>query len=254
MKTKAIIVDDEKMARMLLKGMVNEYLPDVEVVSECPDLPTAVKAIIKYQPELVFLDIEMPGHSGLELLDFFDDNAVNFSIIFTTAYNQYAIQAFKLSAIDYLLKPIDPKDLIQSYELFQKNRTSKIDYQEIRNNFKADNSNTQKLAVSSLGSVKYIPLDQIVFIQADGSYSNIFLENGQKVTASKGLKFFEDALLNHNMFMRCQKSNIINLTKVTELIRSDGGSVVLNNTHNVSISVDKLNELNQRLKEVSNIL
>lgn len=247
MKTTAIIVDDEKMARMLLKGMIQEHLPNVEIVGECSDLPSAVKAIVKTQPNLVFLDIEMPGHSGLELLDFFDENAVNFNIIFTTAYNQYAIQAFKLSAIDYLLKPIDSHDLIQAYDLYEKNKSTKINYNEIKNNFKSDLA-SQKLAISSMGSIKYIPLNEVVYIQADGSYSNIFLENGQKLTASKSLKFFEDALSNQDVFMRCQKSNIINLSKVTEFIKSDGGSVVLDFKHSVSVSPEKFTELTQRLQ------
>ncbi len=106
---KAIIIDDEKMARTLLEGMLYEYHKDVEVVDSCKDLPTGVKSIRKHKPDLVFLDIEMPGHSGLELLDFFDEQEVNFSIIFLTAYNQYAINALRLSAVDYLVKPVDVK-------------------------------------------------------------------------------------------------------------------------------------------------
>lgn len=252
MKAKAIIVDDEKMARMLLKGMISEYLPDVTIVGECHDLPSAVKTIIKEQPDLVFLDIEMPGHSGLELLDFFEIENVKFKIIFTTAYNQYAIQAFKLSAVDYLLKPIDPKDLVQSFELYQRNRNVTLDYNSLRENFQTDQG-THKLAISSMGSIKYVALDEIVYISGDGAYSNVHLENGQKITSSKGLKFFEEALKNYTQFFRCQKSNIINLTKVTEFIKSDGGSVVLNHLHTVSISVDKFNELNDRLKNIVRI-
>ena len=117
---KAIIIDDEKRARVTLKLLLNEYCPDIEIVAECENLPTGVKAIRKHNPDLVLLDIEMPGHSGLELLDFFDEDDVRFSIIFTTAYNEYAIQAFKFSAIDYLLKPINPDQLVAAIKRLQK--------------------------------------------------------------------------------------------------------------------------------------
>jgi two-component system, LytTR family, response regulator len=247
MKTKAIIVDDEKMARMLLKGMVGEFLPNIEVVGECSDLPSAVKAIVKMQPDLVFLDIEMPGHSGLELLDFFDESSVNFKIIFITAYNQYAIQAFKLSAIDYLLKPIDPKELIQAYDLFLKNQSAKQDIQALKSNFAGELSE-QKIAIHSIGCIKYITISDIIYLSADGSYTNLFLKDGQKITASKGLKYFEDILMYHNEFMRCQKSHIINLSQVTEFKKADGGSVVLNHKYDVSVSADKFQELNKRLQ------
>jgi two-component system LytT family response regulator len=113
---KAIIVDDENKARQLLRAMLSDLCPNVEVVADCDDLPNGVKAIKRHSPDLVFLDIEMPGHSGLELLDFFNDDEVNFNIIFTTAYDHYAIQAFKLSAVDYLLKPLSPKDLVEAVE------------------------------------------------------------------------------------------------------------------------------------------
>lgn len=248
MKVKAIIVDDEKMARMLLRGMIHEHLPDIEIVAECPDLSSAVKAIVKEKPDLVYLDIEMPGHSGLELLDFFEEDKINFKIIFTTAYNQYAIQAFKLSAIDYLLKPIDSKDLIQAFAIYQKNEAKDYDYRALKNNFIGD-PNTHKIAISSLQSTRFINVNEISCIRADGSYSNIFLSNGQKFTASKGLKHFEETLSQYPQFMRCQKSSIINLSKITELVKSDGGSVVLDNAQSVSVSQDKLAELSERLKD-----
>jgi len=117
---KAIIIDDEKRARVSLSLLLQEYCPEVELVAECENLPEGVKAIRKFNPDLVLLDIEMPGHSGLELVDFFDEKEINFSIIFTTAYNEYAIQAFKLSALDYLLKPIDSDDLSNALNNFRK--------------------------------------------------------------------------------------------------------------------------------------
>ena len=108
---KAIIIDDEKQARVSLSLLLQENCPEIEVADQCENLPQGVKSIRKHRPDVVFLDIEMPGHSGLELLEFFDEKEIEFSIIFTTAYNDFAVQAFKLSALDYLLKPIDMETL-----------------------------------------------------------------------------------------------------------------------------------------------
>jgi two-component system LytT family response regulator len=253
MKTKAILVDDEKMARLLLGGILAEHCPDIEIMESCVDIPSAVKAIVKYQPELVFLDIEMPGHNGLELLDFFDEKSINFSIIFTTAYNQYAIQAFKLSAIDYLLKPIDPKELVNAVERFKKQSHSGEALKELKENYGADKSQ-QKLAISTVNSTKYVPIKDIAFLEADGSYTTIYLSDSQKITTSKGLKYYEDLLLHQNNFMRCQKSYIVNLERATEYIKSEGGYVVINNLHKVPVSADKTQELNARLKEIIQVL
>ena len=253
MGIKAILVDDEKMARVLLRGMLQEYCGDVEIVEECHDLPSAVKAIVKHQPELVFLDIEMPGHNGLELLDFFDEKKVNFSIIFTTAYNQYAIQAFKLSAIDYLLKPIDPNELKNAVARYTELSTLKPNYKELQNNF-FNSQQEQKIAISTVNSIKYIDVKSILVFEADGSYTNIYLDSGQKITTSKGLKYYEDLLLHHQNFMRCQKSYVVNLEKTTEYVKSEGGYIIIGGVHKIPVSADKLQELIVRLKENMKIL
>src|SRR5688572_32935140 len=111
-----VIIDDENKARVLLRAMLERYAPDLNILADCNDLPTGVKAIKKLKPDLVFLDIEMPGYSGLELLDFFDEDELTFDVIFITAYIEYAIQAFRFSAIDYLLKPLQQQQLIDAVE------------------------------------------------------------------------------------------------------------------------------------------
>jgi two-component system, LytTR family, response regulator len=119
-----IIIDDEPKARVLLESLVKQYCNDLEIVALCEDLPSGVKAIKKHKPSLVFLDIEMPGHSGLELLDFFNEEEIDFNIIFTTAYNEYAVQAFRFSAIDFLLKPLQHIQLVEAVERFLKKQSS----------------------------------------------------------------------------------------------------------------------------------
>jgi two-component system LytT family response regulator len=244
-KYKAIVIDDEKMARSLLSGMLEEFCPDIEVIASCEDLPTGVKAIRKLKPDLVLLDIEMPGHSGLELIDFFDEDEISFSIIFTTAYNNYAIQAFKLSAIDYLLKPIEPEELEKSIERFRRHNQKK-DYSILKDNL--DSSKPPKIAIYTTSSIKFVETEQILFLKADGAYTKLCLKDGSTVTASKGLKVFEEMLEENSNFFRCHKSFIVNINNVSDFVRSDGGYLLVDGKHRVSISTEKSEELLQLMK------
>lgn len=236
---KAIIIDDEEMARTLLQGMVAEYCPNVETVDVCKDLPTGVKAIRKHKPDIVFLDIEMPGHSGLELLDFFDEKEVHFSIIFVTAYNRYAIQAFKLSAIDYLLKPIEVEDLKNAINLFEKSKYKfASNFQVLKENIK--NPSSKKLAINTINSVAFVETKDILYFQGDGAYTKIYLKEGKLITVSKGLKNFETILQDNPDFFRCQKSFIVNVSHISEYVKSDGGYLLIDKIHQISVSSDKV--------------
>jgi two-component system, LytTR family, response regulator len=235
---KAIIIDDEEMARTLLQGMVAEYCDNIETVELCKDLPTGVKAIRKHKPDIVFLDIEMPGHSGLELLDFFDESEVNFSIIFVTAYNRYAIQAFKLSAVDYLLKPIEVDDLKNAIALFEKNNIrNKMTYTALKGNL--NSVGAKKIALNTLNSTVFIETSDILYFQADGSYTKVFLKDNKSLTISKGLKNFENILSDNSEFFRCHKSYIVNINHVSEYVKSNGGYLIIDKTHEISVSSDK---------------
>ena len=242
---KAIIIDDESRARSLLQKMLTEYCDGVEVIAECTDLPGGVKMIRKLKPDLVFLDIEMPGHSGLELLDFFDENEVDFSIIFTTAYNDYAVQAFKLSAVDYLLKPIEPEALENAVERFKKrSKKERNNYAGLRENLK--HPNQQRIAVPDANSVKFFELDTILYFKADSSYTEIFFVDNNKLIVSRTLKNIEDALGNNADFFRCHKSYLINMKYLTDYVKSDGGYLVLKQKHTIPISKEKIQEFLDR--------
>lgn len=234
---KAIIIDDEEMARVLLHQMLVEYCPQVETVGVCADLPEGVKAIRRHKPDLVFLDIEMPGYSGLELLEFFNEDEVDFSIVFVTAYNNYAIQAFKLSAVDYLLKPIEIDDLIQAIKLFEQNRRS-INLDVLKHNLKPNS--VKKIALSTLNQIYFVKLDDIMFLKADGAYTKVYLNDGKEILVSKGLKTFETVLLENEDFDRCHKSYIVNLTYVTQYLKANGGSLLVDNKHEIDVSPQKV--------------
>ena len=232
---KAIIIDDEKRARVSLALLLQEYCPEVAIVAQCENLPEGIKAIVKNQPDVVLLDIEMPGHSGLELIDFFDEKDVNFSIIFTTAYNEFAIQAFKLSALDYLLKPISPDELVRAIERVQKqlNLQFKIFQENLRND------QFQKIAVPSGNTLILLQLNDILYIKGEGAYSEIFMIDNTKHMVSRNLKKFEDILENDNRFLRIHKSFIVNFDHVVSYNKSDGGWLNLKQQVSLPVSPDR---------------
>jgi two-component system, LytTR family, response regulator len=240
----AVIIDDEPNARMLLREMLKMTCPDVQVLEECPDLPHGVKALRKLKPMLVFLDIEMPGHSGLELLDFFNEDEVDFSIIFTTAYHAYAIQAFKLNAIDYLLKPLDAGDLEAAVARYVR-RQGVSNIAQVRQ--MSQQAQQRKIAVPSGTTLKFLEPDQIVYLKADNTYTEIVLVDETKLVVSRTLKNFEEALADDKNFFRCHKSYIVNMLHVTQYNKSDGGSLLLRNKYEVGIAQDKVQEFLERV-------
>jgi two-component system LytT family response regulator len=247
----AIIIDDEPHARALLNNMLKTYCPEITVLAECKDLPNGVKSIRKYYPNLVFLDIEMPGHSGLELLDFFDDNEVNFSIIFTTAYNHYAIQAFKLSAVDYLLKPIEPEELENAVKRFMKQEI-KHDFKELKNNLNPNSPS--RIALPKNNQIKFVDLNQIMYFRADGSYTHVHLADDSSITVCKTLKNIEDMVsIPGSKFFRCHRSYLVNVDYITDMIKSDGGSLIINNTHHIALSLERSAELLNLLNVIKKI-
>jgi two-component system LytT family response regulator len=238
-KTKVIIIDDELSARNLLNNLLTEYCKDAEVIATCVDLPNGVKAIRKLKPDLVFLDIEMPGHSGLELLDFFDAEEVNFAIIFTTAYSEYAVKAFKLSAMDYLLKPIEPSELEASFDRFRKKTTNeKAELSLQIENIK--NPQKNKIGIPTQQGFKFVDVNEIVFIKADNSYTELINTKNEKIIISRTLKNFEEVLQDAPNFVRVHKSYLVNTNYINDYVKSDGGYLVMQGNHQVSISADKV--------------
>lgn len=242
---KAIIIDDETKARQLMQAMLADHCPKITVVAEADDLPNGIKAIKRHAPDLVFLDIEMPGHSGLELLDFFNEEEVNFQIIFATAYNQYAIKAFKLSAVDYLLKPIDADQLKDAVARAQKQREKQTtSYQLLKHQLMGDRG---KLALPQANGIKFIPFADILFLKGDRAYTEIHCTSGTMLLASRNLSYFEQALDHAPQFFRSHRSYIVNTKAITEYVKSDGGYLLVG-AHQVGISSEKVDALMGLLK------
>lgn len=217
---KAIIIEDEKRARMLLKALLQDHCPEVKVLGDFADLESGVEAIKKNTPDLVFLDIELPGNSGLQILDFFKEEEVNFSIIFVTAYNEYAIQAFKLSAIDYVLKPINVeklKDAVAHYQLQKQKQIRQLD--ALKSNLY---ESKKKIVIPSRDDFQYIDPEDVLYVKAEGSYCQFHLRNGKRILMSRNLKYVEEMIQSFTFLQRIHKSFIANINEVTNYNRGTG--------------------------------
>lgn len=242
---KAIIIDDETKARQLLEAMLTDLCPDVKVEATCNNLASGVKAIKQFKPDVVFLDIEMPGHNGLQLLDFLLEEEITFDIVFVTAYSEYAINAFKLEAIDYLLKPVDADQLVDAVERCKKKHQTEFEkYQLLKHRFSS--ATREKLAISQLEGVLLVDYHKILYLEGDGSYTKIVCKEGVTYTASRNLKYFEGVLVSSNQFFRCHKSFIVNMNEIKNITRGEKPMAVLEKGE-ISISIDKVDELRSLL-------
>lgn len=235
---RAIIVDDEKHCRDVLILLLKTNCPQVEVVEMCEDGRAGLAAIERLKPELVFLDIEMPGMNGFEMLEASDYS--KFQVIFTTAYDEYAIKAIRHNALDYILKPVDEEELIQAVkragEEKQAEATEKV--VELLREMGKPKKEDQRIALSSLDGFMILNTDEIFYCESDGGYTKFYLSNGKASLISKTLKEVEDVLENKG-FCRVHHSFLINVKYVHRYIRGDGGEVVMANGKNIPVSRNK---------------
>jgi two-component system LytT family response regulator len=240
---KAVIVDDEALARKSLESLVEQFCPGLEVCSQAENVPQAIKVIMEHQPDIVFLDIEMPGFSGLELPNFFKDSKIDFHIIFTTAYAQYAVQAFRLSAVDYLLKPIDIEELqaaIEKVKELDQAKTTTEQMQLVQSNLQQPN-NPERIALSTAEGIEFVKPEEISFLQADGSYVHVHLVDGHSLMLSKKLGEF-DFLEELPNFYKPHRSYLINLNQIQKYLRADGGAIVMNGGQQIPLSKHRKQE------------
>ena len=233
---KAIIVDDELNARLSLRGILEENFPNIIIVGESKDVPSAVKAIHEYKPDLVFLDISMPGYSGLELLKFFDESQITFKIIFVTAFSEYAINAFELSAVGYILKPVRVDALEKALHKIMDNSNDLEKLKALQNNM--ENPLEKKVALNTGDGITFLELHDILYLKADGSYTHFYTTNRHRITIAKKISDFERLEAMGN-FLRIHRSHIINLGRIQKILKQDGGTVIMENGESLSISADR---------------
>jgi len=234
MKLRAIIVDDERHSLETTAILIRKFCPDVEVIAELQSPIDAVEIINTEEPDLLFLDISMPKMNGFELLNVLTYKEAD--VIFTTAYDEYALEGFKQGAVHYLVKPIDAEDLVESVQRVKKKRTegksSGINGMGLK----------PKIPISSLNGVELIEVDQIIRCESDGNYTTIVLHQ-RKITVSKTLKEIEKQLVDFPFFFRLHNSHLVNLNQVVKYIRGEGGSVILSNQEEIGVSRSKKMEL-----------
>jgi two-component system, LytTR family, response regulator len=211
---KTIIVDDEKPSRDALISYIKTYCPDLQIVSECKSVKEAYEAILNHNPQLVFLDIEMPRGSGFDLLKMF--KTIEFNVIFITAFSEYATMAFRVAAIDFLLKPVKVSELVDAVKKVQQN----IKYKSYQNfnilleNIETPNQPIKKLIIPNQKGFVAVNLSDIIMCEADGYCTNFFLKSNSKISSSHHLKYYEEFLPAYQ-FLRVHNSFIINLSHVS---------------------------------------
>ena len=246
----AIIVDDEQDGIRTLQKMLELHCPGVQVVATCSSAAAAKQKIIQFAPDLVFLDIQMPGKSGLELLTELD--VKEFEVIFVTAHNEYMLQALQFSAADYLLKPVDEDRLIEAVQRVEKRlETGKREEHTralMHNLGKAGNPSEMRLCLPTLKGFIILKLDEIIYCEAERSYTIFHLDGKPSLTVSKPLLEY-DQILQDTSFFRIHKSFLINMNHVKEYQRGEGGLVIMSNDAEIEVSRRKKDLFLMKIKE-----
>jgi two-component system LytT family response regulator len=211
---KALIIDDEEKAREMLQFLVGTYVPEISEIAMAASAGIADEILFSFRPDLVFLDIKMPGRDGFDWLRAQTDHS--FSVIFTTAYDQYAIKAIRFAAFDYLLKPIDALDLRETVDRYlQKERLGRDHFENLFYNRAQKDPHEYRLTIATNEGTHYLDPKEIVRCEADGNYTYFQLQGGRRIIASRPIGFFAE-LLSEQGFLRCHKSHLINVKFVTK--------------------------------------
>lgn len=246
---RCVIVEDEEMARQVLKSLLAQYCPDVMICAEADDITSGQEMIEAFRPDLVFLDIEMPGGSGFKLLNNIKD--VDFEVVFITAYEQFAIKAIRHDALDYLLKPVDPKELVAAVEKVKDTKykkTLKRQYDTLLKNIDPEQLVVKKISISTSDKIHLIEVDDIIRCESDNYYTIIYFKDGTSLLVSKTLKEMEQKLEEYD-FVRTHKSHLVNMRCIMNFIK-DEMMVVM--TDGVKVPVSKRKK--EKIVEVINNL
>ena len=246
---RCVIVEDEEMARNVLKSLLVQYCPDVMVCAEADDIVSGKNMIETFRPDLVFLDIEMPGGSGFKLLTSIENK--DFEVVFITAYEQFAIKAIRHDALDYILKPIDPKELVAAVEKVKETKykkTLKKQYDNLLKNLDPEQLVVRKISLSTADKIHLIDVDDIIRCESDNYYTIIFFKDGTSLMVSKTLKEIDQKLEEYD-FVRTHKSHLVNMRCIMNFIK-DEMMVVMTDGTKVPVSKRK----KEKILEVINNL
>ncbi len=245
---KAIIVEDEEASRITLNNYLSKYCKNLDVLAMADSVQTGLAAINKHNPDVVFLDIEMPYGNAFDLLESLDD--IQFEIIFVTAYRDYAIKALNLSAAYYILKPIDIDELVNAVQIISDRKKEGEDIfhtKILMDNIKSNTIQHKKIVLPQMDGFEVINVNEIIRAEANDNYTNFYLVDGKKFLVSKTLKHF-DELLSDFDFIRTHKSHLVNLQYITKYVKGKGGQVRMSDDSYVDVSATRKKELLERFK------
>lgn len=243
---KAIIIDDEPYCCEILAAMLESESPQVQIQAICNNGEEGIKAIQKYSPDLVFLDVEMPKMNGFEMLE---QLSVNFHLIFTTSYDQYAVKAIRFSALDYLLKPVDREELKKAVEKAEQRiqipmaQQLEVLMQKIRQPLNP----VSKIALPTMEGLQMISIETIINCESDDNYTRIILKGGKKLLVTRSLKEIEESLEQHS-FLRVHRSYLVNLNEIEKYIKGEGGYLIMSDGSSVDVSRSRKEILMQKLQ------
>ena len=252
---KTLVIDDEANARSAIKNMVQQLKLPVEIIGEAGSAAEGLEKISSLNPELLFLDIQMPGKSGIDLVQ--EMKRDDIQVIFVTAHQGFAIQALKLSAIDYILKPIDPAELKEAVEkaLKQKNKPAgseqlQLFQQALQQLQQPQQKALQRLALSTSEGILFTDLKDIIWIESLTGYCKFYLQDQKPIIVSKNLKEYEDLLADHHFF-RTHQSSVVNLVHIKKYVRGEGGQVWMSNGTEIEVARRRKEELLIKMAEIN---
>ena len=244
---RSILIDDVKNSRITLADDLKRYCPDISIVGEADSVKTGVELIRTVKPEIVFLDIELEDGTGFDILEHFEK--ISFKVIFITGLDSYGIKAIKFSALDYLLKPVDPDDLVKAINKYKDSETPldlKANVEYLLENIRGIKPKFKRIALNSADRVNMVNIDDIIRCESQSNYTLFYLKGGDQILVTKSLKEYEN-LLEEYSFIRVHHSHLINLNFLKEFIKSDGGYAVMTDNSNVPVSVRKRDNLLREL-------
>lgn len=233
---RAILIDDERANLENLQVLLNKYCPNVTIVAQVSQPDEAVTLINQHRPDLIFLDIQMGAYTGFDLLDRIEEKL--FEVIFVTAFDHYGIQAVKSAALDYLLKPVNPVELIAAVAKAESKTNSKIRHEQLDfllQQIRKPEAGTPKIALPQSNEIRYLEINDIIRCEADNTYTFFFLANGEKILTSKPLKEYSDLLKPHS-FLRTHQSHLVNPRFVKSWLKEDGGMLLMKNNDKIPVS------------------
>ena len=243
----AIIIDDERHSCDALKMLLEKCCPQIQVAATCHSAKAGIAKISELKPDLIFLDIEMPYLNGFQMLEQIPN--IDFEIIFTTSYDQYAIKAFKFSALDYLLKPVDREELEKAVQKISKKINPFISQQLeiLLQKINQQSVPVLRIALPTMQGLEFIPVESIIHCTSSNNYTEFFLTDKKKLLVSRTLKEAEDMLADH-AFIRVHHSHIVNLNAITKYVKGEGGYLVMADGSSIDVSRSRKELLMQKLQ------